>query len=621
MRYRKSYLAAFFLSLMVITLASCQSDDEGDIAQATLVGVGDQMPAFTLKASDGSEITSSSLKGQIYLLNFFDTSCPDCKQELPVLQQVYEDYKGTITVLNVPRSQTTEEVSAYWKEAGLTMPVYTATDSKLYYKFATRGIPRTYLVNTSGKVEALFTDSPVADYATIDQALVKMLPEEMKNQVRVGMQFALPALESSNNGTSAQGESFISEVEIFFFDSHTKDLVKRFSDMTPIEVNTSALAGYESAYVLDSLLIPCGIYNVFVVANHPGLSKSITVQDSLLNIVDCETYKDGIISNIPTAGPVMTNRATSILNVDLSKYSGKTYTMKIELERVMAKIRLGVSQSAFTLKHNGVKYATVNITNYKFVNLSKCYYLFQHKNEMSILLENSVFNFPEDFSDYNEGGNEYIIDPQFFGKTGKLEDAESFKNKYASPYGAFTTENMASMPEPEKYGNAYILENTVFKDYQKNGYTPGVVFKAAVNPDSVYVYDQSLNMLVKQGQPEYWSGNIYLYNFEFYNDITALKYKTGMNLDPNLEYTDEELKAYGVKQCKYNMGVYETFYTYWIQHRTDLTAPMGPMKYGIVRNNYYRLRVTNVTGIGSSVIVPDILRNNYPNSYTDISVN
>ena len=99
------------------------------------------VPEFMLIGANGETISSSSLGGQVYLLNFFDTTCPDCQKELPVLQRIYEKYKTSVTLLNVPRSQTREEVNLYWDKAGLSMPVYMASNKNLYYQFATRGIP------------------------------------------------------------------------------------------------------------------------------------------------------------------------------------------------------------------------------------------------------------------------------------------------------------------------------------------------------------------------------------------------------------------------------------------------------------------------------------------------
>jgi hypothetical protein len=47
---------------------------------------------------------------------------------------------------------------------------------------------------------------------------------------------------------------------------------------------------------------------------------------------------------------------------------------------------------------------------------------------------------------------------------------------------------------------------------------------------------------------------------------------------------------------------------------------MSAMRYGIVRNNYYQITVTGVSGLGESKITPQIMRHTYPNDYTDIIV-
>ena len=91
------------------------------------------------------------------------------------MQQVYDDFEGKVPILNVPRTQTKEEISAYWEEAGFTMPFYIPQDKQLYYKFATRTIPRTYIVNAEGKVVATYSDSPIADLASVEHHLQQLL--------------------------------------------------------------------------------------------------------------------------------------------------------------------------------------------------------------------------------------------------------------------------------------------------------------------------------------------------------------------------------------------------------------------------------------------------------------
>lgn len=586
-----------------------------------LVKVGDQVPDFVLTSSEGKDISSSSLSGQVYILNFFDTECPDCQKVLSVMQQIYNKYHGNVSVLNVPRSQTKEEVKKYWDKAGLSMPFYLPHDKNLYYKFATSTIPRTYIVDNGGTVSAAFSDAPIADLITIETLLQQLFDKAGSKDgfVNLSLRLKLSSKDNDIDEYYFHNEYTISYLEVWFFDAETKKYITKATvrDLTP--ENAYYDTQYDFTYLFKSIRLQVGVYDIFILANY---HNPIQTEDEMefLNQVDSITYKDGIEANMPDTGPVMTSRATSLLGVDLIPWANKEYLMSVDIERVMAKLQIGVAQNSFQLKHNQRKYADINITNYKLVNLNRRYYLFQHKDSLPTFTSEPKFTLPYHFCDYADEDEQYVVDPLFYRKLPNTKDATAIGGYYKSWFGSFTTEDFASMPSGDNYGYAYVLENTMFKTSQKNGYSPGIVFKAAVNPVFVYLYDFNLKSLKEEYRPEYWPKTIYLYNYNFYGTIQAVNYASGFSLDELATYTDAQLKVYGIKQCKFNMGVYETFYTYWIRHRNSLTNFMGSMEYGIVRNNFYKMVVIGINGIGNSVITPDIMKDNYPNSYEDVAV-
>ena len=51
------------------------------------------MPDFKFSGPDGKAVTPQSLAGKIAVLDFWATYCEPCKQSLPHLDKVYEQYK------------------------------------------------------------------------------------------------------------------------------------------------------------------------------------------------------------------------------------------------------------------------------------------------------------------------------------------------------------------------------------------------------------------------------------------------------------------------------------------------------------------------------------------------
>jgi hypothetical protein len=416
-------------------------------------------------------------------------------------------------------------------------------------------------------------------------------------------------------------EYTISSLYIYFFDSETKQFFTRVSLDGLTKKESYNDERYDISYLFETVRLHAGVYDIFTIANYDKAPEEVNDEIEFLNMVDSLTYQDGIEANIPETGPVMTNRATSLLAVDLIPWINKFYVLNVEMERVVAKLQIGVAQNTFPLIHDGQKYADINITNYKLVNLNRCYYLFQHRDSLPAFAAQPVFTLPYHYDDYSDSGEQYVVDPYFYEKTPDVISVARFSEYYKSWYGNFTTADFASMPSADNHGFAYILENTTFKNSQKNGYSPGIVFKGAVNPVFVYLYDFNQRILREEYRPEYWPKTIYLYKYHFYGSIQAINVAGDLALDELETYTDAQLKTYGIKKCMFNMGVYETYYTYWIRHRGNTADPMGPMQYGIVRNNFYKMIITGISGLGNSVITPEILRDNYPNSYSDVVVN
>ena len=140
------------------------------------VEIGDEIPAFEVTMDDGTVVNAKSLKGNPLVLCFFHTGCKDCREEFPVLQELYMEFapRGVRFIL-IAREQGREEIEAYWKENGLTLPYSPQPDRKIYEKFASSIIPRVYLTDRASVVRFMHTDNPVATLPELAQEIKTLL--------------------------------------------------------------------------------------------------------------------------------------------------------------------------------------------------------------------------------------------------------------------------------------------------------------------------------------------------------------------------------------------------------------------------------------------------------------
>ena len=141
------------------------------------LGAGDGVPVFSVTLNDGSSFSDRTIRGKVGVIEFFNTSCGDCRESLPVLQELYESRKAEngIIIAAIAREEGEEDIARFWESHGLTVPYSQQTDRRVYNLFATVGIPRIYVVSPEGIITAAYgpEDAPSLSQLESDVAKAK----------------------------------------------------------------------------------------------------------------------------------------------------------------------------------------------------------------------------------------------------------------------------------------------------------------------------------------------------------------------------------------------------------------------------------------------------------------
>ena len=167
------------LALLFILLPGCFLAAADDDAHTK---IGDKMPAFTVESASGQPFSLTAHSGQVLVVNFWATWCEPCQAEMPELEQlVWQKYKSTpgFAFIAIAREQDKETVLYFHKRhPNLTFPLAWDPDRAVYRRFATQGIPRTYVVNRHGIIVYQSVGYAPSAVDEVDHAVQKALAEQ-----------------------------------------------------------------------------------------------------------------------------------------------------------------------------------------------------------------------------------------------------------------------------------------------------------------------------------------------------------------------------------------------------------------------------------------------------------
>jgi len=145
------------------------------------VNVGDKMPDFPLVDTEGEPKNLKSFLGErVTVVCFWDAENPLSNWQIADLgPEVVEQFADQgVNVVAINRGQSIDDARAEADKAGVQFPVLVDEGGKAYEQVATRYLPRTYLLDSNGKVVWLDLDYSNETRRHLNQAIHYELASE-----------------------------------------------------------------------------------------------------------------------------------------------------------------------------------------------------------------------------------------------------------------------------------------------------------------------------------------------------------------------------------------------------------------------------------------------------------
>ena len=140
MKLRNTIIALVFSAFAASSLASSGME-------------GQKAPDFALKSSTGENLRLSEYRGDVVMINFWATWCGPCRQEMPLLDELYNRYQRVgFNLLGVNIDDDSRRAMQMAEELGIDFPVLFDASKEVSRLYEVEAMPVTVLVDREGTV-------------------------------------------------------------------------------------------------------------------------------------------------------------------------------------------------------------------------------------------------------------------------------------------------------------------------------------------------------------------------------------------------------------------------------------------------------------------------------------
>ena len=156
--HRPWLFVALSLSIVSLSLASASAQSKVDYKAVPILQPMKDVaptPEINLSTPEGRKISLKDFRGKLVLLNFWASWCVPCREEMPAMEMLYQEYRDkNFVILAVAVKDRKQDTVDFVKELKLSYPIALDPDAKIGQEYGAWGLPVSYIIGPKGEALA-----------------------------------------------------------------------------------------------------------------------------------------------------------------------------------------------------------------------------------------------------------------------------------------------------------------------------------------------------------------------------------------------------------------------------------------------------------------------------------
>ena len=139
------------------------------------VAIGQPAPPLQVTLTDGSLLDTADYAGHPMWINWMATWCPQCVDELPLMQRYQHDYQDQMNIFVVDVGEDRQTVKQFMDGLGIELPVGVDEDGTAQASWGTYALPVHIFIDADGVVQDIvYGGAPLEVW---DESITKIVPD------------------------------------------------------------------------------------------------------------------------------------------------------------------------------------------------------------------------------------------------------------------------------------------------------------------------------------------------------------------------------------------------------------------------------------------------------------